>query len=295
MSSTRGADRDVAVVVPTRNSSRTIEACLRSIRSQSVPCPVVVVDNESTDRTRALAECLADLVIEAGGERCAQRNRGAEAMPARVLGFIDSDMILDPRVAEEAVRAIDAGAVAVVVPERTVGTGYWCRVRAFERSFYEGSEHVEAARFFRGDVFASIGGWDEQMIGGEDWDLTIRARRLGPVVRIDAVIEHDEGRVHYFDAVRKKGYYAPGLQRFATKHGTAVLRQSANRPWLRQPRALCSPLGAGLIALKTGEAVSVTATLLRSNLGRHDDARALTRVYRAHKAKNASDTSAGPD
>ncbi len=283
------------MIVPTRNSARTIESCLRSIRSQSVPCPVVVVDNESTDGTTALAAQLADLVISAGGERCAQRNRGAEALPARVLGFIDSDMTLDARVVAEAVAAIDDGAVAVVVPERTTGSGYWCRVRAFERSFYEGAEHLEAARFFRGDVFTSIGGWDEEMIGGEDWDITIRARERGPVARIEAYVDHDEGQVRYLDAVRKKGYYAPGLQRFASKHGTAVLRRSANRPWLRQPRAMCSSLGAGLIALKAGEALAVAVTLMRSNLGREDHSRALARAYSAKLPRDTARRRHDPD
>lgn len=275
-----GLESDVVVVVPTRNSARTIGACLASIRAQSIACPVIVVDNGSSDGTVELAKPLADLVMSAGNERCAQRNRGAEALLARVVGFIDSDMVLSPRVAEEALAAIDGGAAAVVVPERTVGTGYWSKVRAFERSFYEGSDHVEAARFFKREVFSAIGGWDEDMIGGEDWDITIRARAYGPIARTVASIDHDEGHVRYFDSVRKKGYYAPGLQRFAKKHGTAVLAQSASRPWLRQPKAMCSPLGAGLVALKAGETVSVVSTLVRSNIGRHDTTRTLSRVYK---------------
>jgi len=48
------------VVVPTRNSSRTIEACLRSLRAQDHPCRVVVVDNHSSDDTVAVARLLAD-------------------------------------------------------------------------------------------------------------------------------------------------------------------------------------------------------------------------------------------
>ena len=60
----------VSVVVPTRNSARTIERCLRSIRAQSHPeVELIVVDNDSDDATPELAVGIADLVLHAGPER----------------------------------------------------------------------------------------------------------------------------------------------------------------------------------------------------------------------------------
>jgi glycosyltransferase involved in cell wall biosynthesis len=110
----------------------------------------VVVDNFSSDETPQIAEELADIVIATGPERSAQRNAGARATSASIVGFVDSDMIPAPEVVAQAVVAIRAGATAVIVPERTVGIGYWARVRAFERSFYDGSDDIEAASFFSG-------------------------------------------------------------------------------------------------------------------------------------------------
>ncbi len=82
------------------------------------------------------------------------------------------------------------------------------------------------------------------------------------MVRIEAMIDHDEGQVRYFDACRKKGYYADGLRRFTLKHGAGTMGKAAfDRPYLRKPRALVSPLGAGLVALKAGELVSVATTI----------------------------------
>jgi len=255
-----------AVVVPTRNSAKTVEACLSSLRAQTVPLTVVVVDNWSTDATQRIARDLASLMIVAGPERSRQRNVGARAVDAQILGFIDSDMTVPPTVVEEAVAAIDAGAGAVIVPEVTSGSGFWARVRAFERSFYGGTT-VEAARFFRHDVFEACGGFDESLNAAEDWDLTIRAQAFGPIARIRSVILHHEGHVTYVAHCRKKGTYAAGLWRFVSLHGHLGLRTASDRLYLRAPWKLLWPhpiLGAGVIALKMGEAAAVLSALART-------------------------------
>lgn len=260
---------DVTVVVPTRNAARTLAACLQSLRAQTHPCRTVVVDNGSTDGTRAIAEAGADVVLDMGPERSAQRNHGARSCPAQVVGFVDADMILQATVVEEAVAALRSGAGSVIVPERTVGSGFWVEVRAFERSFYDGSDAIEAARFFRWDIFDRAGGFDEQLTGPEDWDLSESARKLAPVARTTAVIEHDEGTIGYLDACRKKAYYAEGMRRYVAKRGMIALTQAARRPWLHHPRKLINRRGVGLVALKLGETVAVGLSLGRMWLAKY--------------------------
>jgi glycosyltransferase involved in cell wall biosynthesis len=255
------ASPSVVVVVPTRNSALTLRSCLESLRAQSYPCTVVVVDNGSTDGTSLAATELADLVLTAGPERSAQRNIGARALSSSIVGFVDSDMILSPGVVEEVVAAVEAGATSVVVPEITVGEGFWARVSAYERNFYDGNTNIEAPRFFPSLVFMNSGGFDESMTGAEDWDLGLRTAASGPRVRIQAEIVHDEGRVRYFNTCWKKAYYAPGVALFIRKHGTGSLLGMAARPWLRQPRALLEPLGLGLLILKIGQALAMLVAL----------------------------------
>jgi glycosyltransferase involved in cell wall biosynthesis len=262
----------VTVVVPTRNSGRTLERCLRSLRGQTHSCALVVVDNFSTDDTAAIATSLADTVITAGPERSAQRNLGARAIPAPIVGFIDSDMYVGPTVVADAVSGIEESGIAAIVPERTIGEGYWTSVRAFERSFYRGHNPVEAARFYRWDIFDQLGGFDEHLTGPEDWDLTIRTRELGPIVRTPGWIDHDEGRVRYVSACRRKAYYAEGILRFGRKHGIAALARAGDRPYLHHPTRIANRLGAGLVALKLGESAAVSFALVTARLanGEHD-------------------------
>ena len=257
----------ISVVVPTRNSERTLERCLQSIRGQTVACELVVVDNESRDRTVAIANRLADIVLVEGPERSAQRNAGLKATSGEYVGFIDSDMELEPNVAQEAAELLKRGAGGVTVPEYTAGSGFWVAVREWERHFYLGEDTVEAARFFRRDVLDEIGGFDEDMPPGpEDWDLTIRVRSKQIVARTAARIRHNEGTVTYIEACRKKAYYAPGLRHFQLKHGNAQLLTALSRVYLRHPWKLIYPhplLGLGVVALKSGEAAAVAGALIR--------------------------------
>jgi GT2 family glycosyltransferase len=259
---------DVAVVVPTRNSGATLRACLESIRWQTHPSEIIVVDNNSSDSTLAIGRELADQVMTVGPERSAQRNAGAACTTASIVGFIDSDMILSPSVVAEVVKAVELGAASVVIPEKTVGRGYWAAVSAYERSFYVGDDRVEAPRFFPSHVFSSVGGFDEAMTGAEDWDLGLRTAVLGPRVRIDAEILHDEGQVRYFNICLKKAYYAPGVALFIRKHGISTLRDMSRRTWIRKPRVLLNPLGMGLVLLKAGQAAAMTIAFSARLIGR---------------------------
>ena len=257
---------EVVVVVPTRNSERTLGACLQSLRRQSLPCRVIVVDNFSDDRTAKIAAQLADVCLSAGPERSRQRNVGARSSSEPIVGFIDSDMVLDPSVAAEVVAAIDEGAGMVTVPERSVGEGYWARVRAHERAFYDGRDDVEAPRFFRRDVFEEVGGFDEELDAAEDWDLALRARPLAPSARTTSGITHLEGAPTFRQCCAKKAGYALGIRGFAEKHGIGALRRAARRPYVEAPWRLVWPhpiLGAGVVALKCGETAAVAWRLVR--------------------------------
>lgn len=54
---------DVSVLVRCKNEAPSIEACLRSLRAQSVASEIVVVDSGSTDSTVAIASPLCDRIV----------------------------------------------------------------------------------------------------------------------------------------------------------------------------------------------------------------------------------------
>jgi glycosyltransferase involved in cell wall biosynthesis len=258
-------DRDalVSIVVTTRNSDRTLEACLTSIRAQLYrPIELIVIDNSSPDKTVAIAERFADVIEQYGPERSAQRNRGGRLARGEYLLFIDSDMALSVEVVRECVGALALdGAPAVVIPELSVGDGFLARCRAFERSFYAGDDDIEAARFFTRASFELAGGFDESLTGPEDWDLSIRVAKGRHLPRVPSYITHDEGRLRLREVLQKKRVYSRSFLRYWRKHRRSGIRQ-ANlifRPsFLRDWRRLIRHpvLTLGVLSLKGLEAAA---------------------------------------
>jgi glycosyltransferase involved in cell wall biosynthesis len=264
----------VSVIVPTRNSARTLVACLESVRAQShEDVELLVVDNESTDETPDIARGRSDVVLAAGPERSAQRNRGAAHATGDAFLFVDSDMVLAREVIADCLRATSQGAGAVVIPEASFGEGFWARCKSLERSCYVGDSAIEAARFFKREVFEEIGGYDEQLVGGEDWDLHERAKRSGASVgRTAAYISHDEGRLGLRRLLAKKFQYGKTLGGYVRKHPELARSQlQPLRPaFLRHRRRLVRhPLvTTGIVLMKLAEAGAGVAGLIAATTER---------------------------
>lgn len=251
----------VSVIVTTKNVQRTLAACLRSVRDQDYPSTeLIVVDNHSTDGTAAIAAGFTNQVLVAGPERSAQRNLGVTMATGEWILWIDADMVLEPQVVSDAVAAGErAHAVAVSIPERTVGPGFWSACRTLERSCYLDDPSLFNPRLLRRDYLLTLGGFDVGMSGPEDTDLRLRLRADGAVLaHTTAFIDHDEGRLTLADVVRKRVYYGRSLPAFAAANPGAVRTQARSTvaAFVRHRRDLArDPAHAvGLLALRTVEA-----------------------------------------
>lgn len=232
-----------------------------SIREQTYSdLEISVVDNFSTDGTAAIASRLADRFFQLGPERSAQRNAGLQNSTGEFIFFVDSDMVVEPHVVERCVNRVATSPCIIAIPEISIGEGYWSRCKAFERSFYVSDKTTAAARFYPRSLLISLGGYDEHLYAGEDWDLSMRASAVMPLDFIDEIIIHDEGRLSWLVQTRKKFYYGLNLPCFIRKHGReARARLSPLRPSLvNNARVIAArPLvGAGMILLKIGEMVA---------------------------------------
>ena len=210
----------VSVVITTRNEEKNIENCLQSLQNQTFKnIELIVVDNYSEDKTAEIASRYTTAVFFKGKERSSQRNYGAKVATGKYLIYLDADMILNPVVIEECVAKCESEAFdALYVPERIVGDGFWIKVRDFERSFYTGTV-IDAVRFIQTDVFKKVGGFDESLIGPEDWDFDRRVRKIGRTGIIDTPLYHNEGRFNMEMYLKKKSYYSNGIMNYVKKWG----------------------------------------------------------------------------
>lgn len=203
--------KKVSVIVPTKNSAQFLEKCLYSIKKQTYSnIEIIVVDNYSEDSTKDISLRFTSLFFEKGPERSAQRNYGVSQSGGDYVLIVDSDMVLTEKVIADCVELMDSNDLisGVVIPEESIGEGFWAHCKKLERSFYIDNDDIEAARFFKKQDYQKIGGYDEGMVSGEDWDLSQRVSKLGIVARIKSLIYHNEGKINLTKTLKKKIYYA---------------------------------------------------------------------------------------
>jgi len=242
----------VSVVITTKNEETNIENCLKSIYAQNYPkeCfEVIVVDNQSSDRTKEIAQKFTPLVFDKGSERSEQRNFGIFSIAQGEYSlFLDADMILAPNLIQGCVQQIQKSKnIALHIPEIILGKSFWSQVRRFERKFYNGTV-VDGARFFRVEEFKAIGGFDETLSGPEDWDLDKKFKQRGsiglvpiqPILNWDCekwclsefirtmgvvpssyggVVFHNESQFNLITYLEKKGYYSKDMNKYIEKWG----------------------------------------------------------------------------
>ncbi len=211
----------VSVVITTKNEEKNMENCLQSIKNQIYKnIELVVVDNFSKDKTVEISKKYTAKVYFKGNERSAQRNFGVKVASGEYILYLDADMILSPTTIEECVIKCESdGFDALYVPEKIVGEGFWIKVRDFERSFYTGTV-IDAVRFIRRGLFLQVGGFDETLVGPEDWDLDRKIRKNARTGIASVPLYHNEGRFNLKLYLNKKVYYTKGIQKYIKKWGS---------------------------------------------------------------------------
>jgi len=195
---------DVDCIIIGVNCEKTLERCISSILKGSYPeklLHVIYSDGGSTDRSIAIARRFSNVrVIELNPEYPTPglgRNAGWKAGGSPYVQFLDSDTILDKNWLATSIRAIQN-------PEIGAVRGYR-KEQHPERSFFnwigdlEWNTNPGECDSFGGDVLIrrkaieTSGGYDEELVGGEDPELSWRIRRQGwKILMLDALMTtHD--------------------------------------------------------------------------------------------------------
>jgi poly-beta-1,6-N-acetyl-D-glucosamine synthase len=193
----------VTVLVAARNEADRIQETISYIARQDYPGPieVLVVDNGSTDGTRALAEAYG----AATGQRvrCIDEprpgkshalNTGLAAVGTELVITLDADTLLHPQAIRQLVARLlsappDVQAVAGSVLVRNSRDNLWTRMQEWDyflgiasvkrmQGLYQGTLVAQGAfSLYRAQALLQAGGWPDAI--GEDIVLTWQLMRRG--------------------------------------------------------------------------------------------------------------------
>jgi len=221
----------VSIVLPTYNSWKTIEACLKSIKEQTYDnIEIIVVDNNSKDNTKEIAKKYIDKVFNKWPERTAQKNYGINEAKWKYVFFVDSDMELTYKVIEKCVELFESkdNIWWICIPEHSVWEWFFAKIRDFERSFY-GWTSVESARFFLLEDVKKVWWFEEDLIFFEESLLPqkIEAKLWKSCkYRINEYINHNEWNINLFSWLKKKFYYWKSLDDYKKKVKEIGIKQT---------------------------------------------------------------------
>ena len=169
----------LSVVIPTFNSSGTIERLLDSVFSQDTGSrfefEVILVDGGSGDSTVELASSFRtfgpDLLVETmPGERCVQRNFGISRSRGDFILYLDSDMVCDPGLFGTLFDLASSSAVSwLKFAEYIEFSNMFGFFRFLERCAYIDS-YIDSPRFIKRELCQK----NQFMVGiegSEDWYL----------------------------------------------------------------------------------------------------------------------------
>ncbi len=180
----------LSIVIPAFNEEQLILDCLQSIQ-QSVGAnqrpgfthEVIVVDNNSTDKTAELAkQAGAQVVFEPVNQIGRARNTGAAVATGDWLLFVDADSLLNPGMVADILKLIDSG--------RYVGCGsvlhmpglpWWGNAAMRLWTALSVTFHWAAGALVvcRTDAFRDVGGFNQELFAADEIDLSELLKKWG--------------------------------------------------------------------------------------------------------------------
>ena len=191
----------VTVMMPVRNEQAHLVAAVESVLSQNYPgrLEIILAVGPSVDQTDAVAKELAakhpsiKLIENPKGLTTTGLNLAIELSTSDVIVRVDAHSELSPgyisrgvAILEETGAVLVGGVMSAVgkTPlQKAVAFGYGSRLGLGGGSYHVGGKAGAAESAYLGifdaKALKAVGGYDEKIIRGEDWDLSQRLKAAG--------------------------------------------------------------------------------------------------------------------
>jgi protein involved in polysaccharide export with SLBB domain/glycosyltransferase involved in cell wall biosynthesis len=261
---------NVDCVVIGINTEGTLRACLESItasRYDTGSVTVYYVDGGSRDGSVEIARSVPDVrVIELRDPYPSPgkgRNAGWQAGTGDVVQFLDSDTVLAPDWLSAAVGMLeqdpDVAAVRGRLTERHPEASVYNWIGGLEWNPAEGEcEAFGGMAMVRRRVLESTGGYDPDMVGGEEPELSQRIRLAGGRIlhRDIPMATHDLGMTRFSQYWRRGYRTGYGYAAVTHRHGLG-----GHGFWARESLRILVRGGGSLLLLVAGAALALFSPL----------------------------------
>ncbi len=250
----------VTVMVPARNEAEFLPDCLASIRVQDYPAlQIVVVDSASTDatadivRTQQKEDVRIELVqVDRPGIPLAL-NSGLARAQGRWLVRVDAHSTVPEQYVSTAIARLREGrwggvggrkdGVGRTPAGRAIAVAMSSRLGVGNSTYHFGTSVQEVDHLPFGaypvELLRELGGWDENLVANEDFELDYRIRRSGRALLFDpdlVIAWHCRQSI-------------PDLFRQYQRYGRGKVDVAALHPDSLGPRHVAPPLFIGYLAM----------------------------------------------
>lgn len=227
------AMRKISVVLTTKNEENNIRDLLENLMDQEGPYEVIVVDSDSTDKTRDIVEEFSKKnkkikLFNYPGTRAESMNYGIQQATGEAIAFIGGDDIADKNWIREIRKGMRDSHIIVgdLVSREEDNFENIENVKLFHKGTnisYPGTNTV-----YKKEVLDHLGGFDPWFSSAEDLEINLRAVDAGY-----KITRHKDAKVYYrpknspFGFIKQSFWYGYGRKLMDLKHGDIWEKHSA--------------------------------------------------------------------
>jgi len=187
-----------SIIIPAHNEENTIGKLLKTITNQSYrDFEVIISDSDSEDETCAVVEkyrhTVPSLILleEKTQNVSAARNNGAKYAQGEYLIFFDADVYIEDHFLKAVTRHIQLDHPSMMAMWNRPSPASWRGriIFGLMNRIVQAVQNIRPAAngpgiIIKRALFESIGGFDQTIFFGEDYDLIKRAHEKGGVMKV---------------------------------------------------------------------------------------------------------------
>jgi len=221
---------DISIVIPTLNEEKCLESALISLKSQFIhkKYEIIISDGYSTDKTLQIAKKYADkIVFEEKRTISAGRQTGAKEAQGKVIVSAGADIYVEPTWLDTLTRPIfeetHVASLGPVVPlDGTQIENLFAHelLKPLGYVLSKAGMHFAAAdnMAFDAEIFRKAGGFNPELVTGEDTDLVKRVKNYGKIAYSPEALAYvSMRRVHEWGYWKYLSFHTSNFINFHTR------------------------------------------------------------------------------